>query len=94
MLNRFACLFAVVFGVAHTTVVSLSHIGSGDPPDYVTDPNDGFIYQKSGYEESPLALSVGQDWLEHIMKMVQGGGGGGMMLDMYGSHGKILMYRF
>ena len=80
------CLLVVVFGVAHTTLVSLSHIGSGDAPQYVKDSTCGFICQKRDSEEFPLALSTGQDWLEYVLQMVPRGG---TILDMYGSHGKL-----
>ena len=79
-------LFVVVFGVAHTTLVSLSHIGSGDAPQYLKDAACGFICQKKDSDEFPLALSPGQDWLEFILDMVPRGG---TILDMYGSHGKL-----
>ena len=55
---------AVNVGVAHTAVVSLSHIGSGQ---FITDPvTDGFICQIYACEKSPIAINVGQDWLYFI----------------------------
>ena len=77
----------VVATIYITTVVSLSHIGSGDKPDYMRDEASGCICQKN--EESLSALSEGQDWLEHVLKIVHRGQ---MILDLYGQHGKIMTY--
>ena len=70
-------------------MVSLSHVGTGDVPEYLLNPNNGFICQKGACEESPFALMVGQDWLKYVMKIVPRGG---MVLYLYGTDGKGLMY--
>lgn len=79
------------YGVAQTVVVSVSYIGSGEPPQFISNSAaDGFICSR--LVEESLFNTMGPDWLNFMFSMVPNGSNT-LDIPVYGLHGEYIQQR-